>query len=87
MLTRRLCVDGRIMSLLLTAVLFALLGSIRPYFALIGLVAYSLLAFVNSVVGVRQTGRFKLIPEMIALFFVGHFSSLIGLICGVFLGP
>jgi cellulose synthase/poly-beta-1,6-N-acetylglucosamine synthase-like glycosyltransferase len=87
MLTSRRCVDGRILSLLLTAVLFALLGSITPHFTFVALVAYSLLVLGSSIAGARQTGRVKLIPKMIVLFLVEHFSYLIGLICGIFLGP
>jgi cellulose synthase/poly-beta-1,6-N-acetylglucosamine synthase-like glycosyltransferase len=87
MLTSARCIDERILSFLIAFVLIILLAAIAPYFTLVGFGVYLLLVFGSSFAGAIHIGKVKVIPRMFALFLVEHFSYLIGLICGMSLGP
>ena len=86
MLTCRRCVDGRILALFLVAMFLAFLTPVLPSLVKAALLGYFLAVIVAGFVGARRIGAMKLLPVILSLFIVEHFSYLIGLVAGMFLG-
>jgi cellulose synthase/poly-beta-1,6-N-acetylglucosamine synthase-like glycosyltransferase len=86
MLTRPNCVDGKIVALFLTAIILAFLTPVFPFLGETALLGYLLAVTVAGVVGAKRVGALRLLPVILALFIVEHFSYLIGLVVGMFMG-
>lgn len=86
MLTCRRCVDGRILALFLMAMLLAFLTLAFPSLVEAALVGYFLAVTIAGLVGARRIGAMKLLPMILSLFIVEHFSYLIGLLVGMSMG-
>lgn len=87
MLTSRRNVDGRIFGLFLTAMFIALVSLVSPVLFLVALLGYFLLILSNSFLSAGKIKSIRLFPVMLSLCILEHFSYLMGLLLGFFLGP
>jgi len=86
MLMDRRYVDGRILALFLMGVLLFSLTPVLPLLVEAVLSGYLFAVIVAALVGARRIGAMKLLPVIVTLFVIEHFSYFIGLIVGTFLG-
>jgi cellulose synthase/poly-beta-1,6-N-acetylglucosamine synthase-like glycosyltransferase len=87
MLTGRGNIDSRILGLFIVAMLLALVAPILPALTLATLISYLLLVTASSCGGAARIGSKTLFATMLPLFVIEHFSYLIGLLVGIFMGP
>jgi len=85
-LTNRRCIDDRILALFLVAMSFAFLTPVSPTLVEAAVLGYFLAVAVAGLVGARRSGTVTLLPVIFLLFVVEHFSYLIGLLVGIFMG-
>jgi GT2 family glycosyltransferase len=87
MLTTSRCVDKRIVGLFLVAILFASLALVRPMLFLCAVTIYLAVILASSITGAKRIHAPRLVPRIILCFLIEHLIYLIGMICGIFLGP
>ena len=65
----------------------ALVSLVSPALFLVALLGYFLLILSNSFLSAERIKSIRLFPVMLSLCILEHFSYLMGLILGIFLGP
>lgn len=87
MFTSKGCIDVRLLGLFLIAMSIILLAPARPMLFLSTLLAYLVLISAGSIAAAKRIHAPRLILLIIVCFVVEHLSYLVGMACGLPLGP